>query len=205
MFKKLGVLLCLISLVNACASVPTHKPQVEIKTRHQTFDLTQAGKAKIAILPMRDFSEHFGFAYSAIAMDTFIKEIKKKFPELELVDPKDTANLAKDIGKGEDYKLFVDKCISDNKYCIEQNRLLKIFKDSGVNYVVSMTIGTLNVPGPVSIMVYYLSTTIYDIDLGGEVVYNAFSQGEIYLSEEDTNQLLKDVMQEISRVVVARI
>ncbi len=202
MFKKLVVLICLIPL--ACASFSQYQPQVVVKTRRQTFDLAQVGKAKIAILPLRDFSDHFGYGYSATAMDAFIEALRQKFPELKLAEPRATAKLAKSVGKGEDYKLFVNKCTTDNKYCVEQDRLLKIFKDSGVNYVVNLTIGTLNVPGPVSIMVYYLSAVIYDIDLGGEVVYHAFSQGEIYLTEEDTHQLLIRVMQEISREMVAK-
>jgi hypothetical protein len=206
MFKRVGVLVCLIGLIGGCSTLGPQRPlpQVEIKSRHETFDLSKAGKAKIAILPLRDFSDHFGFAYSTTAMNTFTEEFRKKFPELELADSNEAAKLAKSVGKGADYKLFVDKCINDNKYCVEKNELLNIFKDSGVNYVVSMTVGTLNVPGPVSMMVYYLSTVIYDIDLGGEVVYNAFSQNEIYLSEEDTNQLLINTMQEISREIVAK-
>lgn len=197
-------IICLIPLLTACPLSSKYRAQVEVKSRHQTFDLQKISEAKIAIMPIRDFSDHFGAVFSATLMNSFVGELKQKFPKLELTQSEAIAKLLDKTGKKEDYNLFVDKCITDNKYCIEENELLRLFKDSGINYAVSITIGTLTVPGPVGIVVYYLSVTVYDIDLGGQVVYNAFSEDEIYLTEEDTTKLLMGLMRDISREVVAK-
>jgi hypothetical protein len=206
LIKLRHLVLYLTLLITACSLNPKHSPQLIIKSRSQDFHLQKSSKVKIAILPLRDFSGHFGAGYAHTAMDTFTKEIKHKFPQLELADPETIADLMQGTGNEKDYNLFVNKCITDNKYCIEPNELLQLFKDSGIDYVVSITIGTLILPVPGSIIGYHLSALVYDINQGGQIVYDSFAEGEIYADvNEGAASYLMDIIKEISREIVTNI
>jgi len=198
-------ILCLILLTGGCSTHTQYNPKVEIRSRHQAFNLQKGAGIKMVVLPVRDFSDHFGFGYSATVMNTFVQETGKKFPKLEVIESQKVDELLKNKGKRESYKLFIDKCITKSESCAEQTEILNLFKDSGVNYVVIITIGTLNIPIPGNMMAYYLSAVIYDIERGGEVVFNAFSEDEFSPDSEDNPaQFLTNVMQQISRVIVAK-
>ncbi len=202
-YKK-NILVCLLFFVFACSMSFVHKPEIKVKTRHNSFNLKKADNAKMAIMPIRDFSDHFGFAYSAATLDAFMNNIKIKFPDIRLLSPDETENTLEKAGLAQPYEMFVNRCTSDRNYCVAQDEIAEVFKGSNIKYVVSFTIGTLGIPIPGAAVVYYLSVVVYDVNMQGRIVYNALSEGELFADADETpGELLLGIMQQIGKDMAA--
>jgi len=198
---------CLTILFSSCVLLPLERNfLVDIKTRNPAFNLQNAAGVKMAILPVRDFSDHYSIGYSSTVMGTFVKEIKRRSPQLEITEPEAATKLLESTGMSGDYQLMLYRCDMDRKYCLEREEMLRLFKNSGIRYVASLIVSNIDIPIAGSVLSYSFSVIVYDMSLDGQVVYQATCEGEVYpdILEEGPGVYLDNVMEDVTKAVVAK-
>ncbi len=206
--RKGILIICSILFLNGCAALAVGDRDFPTKvvTHHPSFNIYKATGAKFSILPVRDFSDHYGIGYPEAVMAAFIKEVKRRSPELVLIEPGATAGLMAGAGKRIEYEVFANHCNNNVKYCPQKDELVTLFKDSGIRYIITLTIGSLDIPVPGVSMEYSVLLTVYDIDHGGDIVYQTACEGSAYSEylEGGAAAYLNSIMEEATRSLVTR-
>ena len=208
LMQKGILIICLILFFNGCAGLTAGDRDfpTKVTTRHPSFSIHKANGVKFSMLPVRDFSDHYGVDYPIIVMDTFINEVNRRNPELDIIKPEAAAGLVEGAGKGAEYQVFANNCNNNVKYCPQKGELVALFKNSGIRYIIALNIGGFDIPVPGVSMVYSVSVTVYDIDYGGEVVYQATCDGSVYSDylEGGAAAYTNSVMEEATKAIVAK-
>ena len=206
--RKSILVICSILFFNGCAALTAGDRDFPTKvvTHHPSFNIYKAAGAKFSILPVRDFSDHYGIGYPDAVMAVFVREVKHRSPELALIEPGAATVLMDSAGKGSEYEIFANNCNNNVKYCPQKNELVALFKDSGIRYIITLAIGSLDIPVPGVSMEYSISVAVHDIDHGGDIVYQATCEGSVYSDylEGGTAAYLNSIMEEATRAIVAR-